>query len=195
MKPILIGIAGGTGAGKSTVTAALQNKYPDDIQVIEFDGYFRKDPPKLEGYDNFDHPDAIYFDRLVSDLKSLSEGNVTSIPVKAELVGPGEYAFKERDNRDLLPTKIIIVEGYLALYHPEVRKLFKESIFLDIDHAVRWERRVHFKFGDYETKVAIPMHEKYVEPTKEFADKVIDVSGKSRELVFTEVEKIILAYI
>lgn len=89
------------------------------------------------------------------------------------------------------PKPIILVEGFLLLNNEEIRKILDESIYLDIEHDTRWERRVHFKNKEYEKKVIIPMHEKHIEPTKKYASHIINVSNLSKEQVLEKVEEII----
>lgn len=84
MKPLLIGIAGGSGAGKSTLCTALMHLYPETIGMVQLDDYFRPaaDVPKLAGMDNWDHPDALFLDRLGEDLERLSQGESVMIRTK-----------------------------------------------------------------------------------------------------------------
>lgn len=195
MKPIFIGIAGGTGSGKSTLCAALQDKYPDKIGLIQLDDYFKPlaDVPKLEGHINWDHPDALYLDKLAKDLSELSEGYAVIISTKNERLNP-EY--KKTDKRipvEFRPKPIMLVDGYLVLWDEQIRRFLNTSIWLDVDHDIRWARRVHFKYPEYEEKVLKPMYKQYAEPTKQYAEHVIDVSALSKEQVLEKAENVIIS--
>lgn len=192
MKPIIIGIAGGSGAGKSTVCTALLDKYPGKIGLIQLDDYFKPSAPKLYGMDNWDHPDSLYLEKLASDIKEIKQGHPVTINTKNEKLN---FSYKETEKRVpavFYPKPIMLVEGYLVLHDVEIRKLLDVSIWLEVAHDIRWERRVHFKFTEYEERVLKPMHGKYVEPTKKYAENIIDVSLMSKEDVFKQVERIVL---
>lgn len=202
MKPIFIGIAGGTGAGKTTLCAALQNKYPDTIGLIQLDDYLK--PPsealKFEGMMNWEHPDALYFDKLAKDLSEFSQGHSVVINTKKELGNP-DYRepvgdqYQERVPVEFGPKPVMLIEGYLVLFDARVRSFFDTSIYLDLDHDIRLARRMHFMNPEYEKKILIPMHEKFVEPTKQYAEYVIDVSNLTKEQVFEKVETIISSFL
>lgn len=188
-----IGITGGTGAGKSTLCSALQEKYPDTIGLIQLDDYFRPsvEVPMVNGHASWDNPQSLYLDKLADDLVELSKGNPVVINTKNEKLNP-EY--KKTDKRipvKFIPKPIILVEGFLVLYDERIRNMLLTSVWLEVDHKTRWARRVHFKNDDYEKNVLIPMHQKYVEPTKEYAEHIIDVSELSKEQVLEQVEQII----
>lgn len=197
MKPIFIGIAGGTGVGKSTLCATLQDKYPDKIGLIQLDDYFKPpdEVPKFEGHINFDHPDALYLNKFVNDLVELSQGNPVIIRTKNERLNP-EY--KKTDKRIFVkfqPKQIMLVEGYLVLLDKQIRKFLTTSIWLDADHKTRWARRVHFKYPEYEKKVLLPMYKQFVEPTKQYATHIIDVSDLLKGQVLEKVEDIIKVFL
>lgn len=194
MKPIFIGIAGGSGAGKSTVCTALIDKYPEKIGLIQLDDYFKPeaDVPTVGALTNWDHPDSIYLDKLAADLEQLSEGKTVTIMTKSARLNPDWEKTHKRIPVPFAPKPIMLVEGYLIFYNENIRKQFTTMIWLDVPHDVRWARRVHFKFPEYEEKVLIPMHEKYVEPTKQFAQHVIDTSELDKGGVLIAVEKIAL---
>jgi len=196
MKPIFIGIAGGTGAGKSTLCIALAEKYPERIGLIQLDDYFKPsaEVPKLQGHDNWDHPDALYLNKLLKDLTELSEGKPVIINTKNEKLNPEYEKTDKRIPVEFKPKPIMLIEGYLVLYNKEIRKLLTTSVWLDVDHQTRWARRVHFKNSEYEEKVLLPMHKEFAEPTKQYAVHVIDVSGLSKEQVFNKVDSIITKF-
>ncbi len=197
MKPIFIGIAGGTGAGKSTLCTALVDKYPDKIGLIQLDDYFKPSAqvPKLEGHTNWDHPDALFIDKLASDLAELSQGKSAVINTKDERLNPD---YKKTDKRipiEFQPKPIMLIEGYLVLFSEQVRKFLTTSIWLDVDNKTRWERRVHFKYPEYEEKVLLPMHRKFAEPTKRYAAHIIDVSNLSKKQVLEKADEIISEFL
>lgn len=194
IKPIFIGITGGSGAGKSTLCDTLISKYPPKIEAIRLDDYFKpkEEQPKIGDIINSDHPDSLYFDKLVNDLVELSKGNSVIINTRNTHLNPNYENTKEKIPFKFYPKPIILVEGFLLLSNKKIRKILDESIYLDIEHNTRWARRVHFKNEEYEKKVIIPMHNEHIEPTKKYASHIIDVSNLTKEQVLEKVEKIIL---
>jgi uridine kinase len=193
MKPIFIGITGGTGAGKSTLCNSLQRKYPEKIGLIQLDDYFKpmEKKPKVGDIISSDHPESLYLDKLADDLLQLSDGNAVIINTKNEYLNPAFERTKRRIPIEFQPKPIMLVEGFLVLYEGRIRKILSTSIWLEIGHETRWARRVHFKNDEYEKKVLIPMHAKYTEPTKKYANHVLDVSNLSKEQVFEKANSII----
>jgi len=192
-KPIFIGITGGSGAGKSTVCDTLITKYPERIEAIRLDDYFKpkEEQPKIGDILNFDHPDSLYFDKLVDDLKELSKGNSVIISTRNTKLNPKYEETKIKIPFEFYPKPIILVEGFLILTNKKIRELLDDSIYLDIEHDKRWARRVHFKNDEYEKKVIIPMHNEHIEPTKKYAKHIIDVTNLSKEQVLEKVEEIL----
>ena len=190
MKPIFIGVAGGSGAGKSSLCTALMDKYPDQIGLIQLDDYFKPSGqvPILDGLENWDHPDSLFLDKLAADLGTLGEGNPVTINTKNERLNPYYARTDKRIPVVFVPKPLMLVEGYLALYDKSVRDQFTEAIWLEVDHETRWARRVHFKDGVYAEKVLKPMHALFVEPTKKFATWMLDVSGLGKDEVLSRVE-------
>mgnify|MGYP002725497896 CR=1 FL=1 len=193
MKPIFIGITGGSGAGKSTLCDALIVKYPEKIESIRLDDYFKpKDErPVLGDIVNHDHPDSLHFDQLADDLIELSEGKSVVINTRNTHLNPNYEETKIKIPFEFHPKPVILVEGFLLLSNERVKEILDESIFLDAAHDTRWDRRVHFKNEEYEKSVIIPMHDEHMEPTKEHASHVIDISDLSKEQVLEKVEDII----
>ena len=193
----LIGIAGGTGAGKSSLCTTIMDKYPEKVGLVQLDDYFKPaaQVPKLFGHDNWDHPDALYLDKLANDLVELSKGNPVVINTKNARLNPDYKKTEKRIPVVFKPKPVMLVEGYLVLYDERVRKLFSTSVWLDVDHNTRWARRVHFKDSNYEEEVAVPMHGQFVEPTKQYATHVIDVSNLSKQQVFEKAENIIREFL
>lgn len=179
---LIIGIAGGTGSGKTTVVQQIVAELPEDeVCVISQDSYY-KDTSDMSYEErvriNFDHPQAIDFDLLVGHLKDLRNGNSIEQPV---------YSFVEHnrtgDTVTTYPKKVIIVEGILILTHPEIREMFDVKLFVHADSDERLIRRLKRDMAErgrdlnevlnrYQSNLK-PMHEQFIEPTKEFADIII----------------------
>ncbi|MEO6347576.1 MAG: uridine kinase [Aquaticitalea sp.] len=179
---LIIGIAGGTGCGKTTVVNQILNELPEgEVGVISQDSYY-KDTSHLS-YDerikiNFDHPRSIDFELLEQHLIDLRDGKDIAQPV---------YSFIEhnRTGDTILthPRKVMIVEGILILTHPELRDLFDIKIFVHADSDERLIRRLKRDITErgrdldevlqrYQNTLK-PMHQQFIEPTKEFADIII----------------------
>lgn len=190
---IFVAITGGSGAGKSTLAMALQDKYPDKIGVIQLDDYFKPavDAPKMGEYVNWDHPDALYFDKFYQDLGDLAAGKTVVINTKNERLNPEYKHTEQRISVEFQPKPIMLVEGYLVLHDERIRNLMTTSVWLEVAHSVRWKRRVHFKDDVYEKKVLVPMYEKFVAPTKVFAEHIIDVNDIETKDVVKKLEDII----
>jgi uridine kinase len=186
MKSTIIGIAGGTGSGKSTFTNRLKDFFGDQITIIYYDNYYwpHDNVPFEERKNiNYDHPDAFETDLLISQLRELKAGHEVSGPVY-------DYTLRTRSDETLLlrPSRVILVEGILALQNDELRDLMDIKIFVEADADERILRRVirdvKERGRDVEGIVnqylatVKPMHYLYVEPTKAFADIIIN-SGRN----------------
>ena len=179
---LIIGIAGGTGSGKTTVVHQIMNELPDtEVGIISQDSYYKENIGL--SYDeraliNFDHPRAIDFELLVAHLKELKKGNNINQPV---------YSFVTQDRKDdtvfTHEKKVMIVEGILILANPELRELFDVKIYVHADSDERLIRRMKRDIAErgrdmsevlnrYQTTLK-PMHEQFIEPTKAFADIII----------------------
>ncbi|WP_281232189.1 uridine kinase [Flavobacterium gelatinilyticum] len=179
---LIIGIAGGTGSGKTTVVHQIMNELPDtEVGVISQDSYY-KETTNLSFDEraliNFDHPRAIDFELLVKHLKALKEGETIDQPV---------YSFIQHNRTDdtvsTHPRKVMIVEGILILTNPELRDMFDIKIFVHADSDERLIRRLKRDISErgrdidevlnrYQTTLK-PMHEQFIEPSKAFADIII----------------------
>jgi uridine kinase len=182
----IVGIAGGSGAGKSAVAYALQDADPDKIEVLNFDDYqypsATPNLPTLHGMTNWDDPEIIDWQKLLKDLKQLKSGQSLTIETRKHRSNSNYAQTRQPIPRTIEPKPILIVEGYLALYNPEVRALYDTSFYLDIDQETRLLRRDKGKLiglADYDQNILIPMHAKYVEPTKAKADHVINTNSLS----------------
>ena len=186
MKPVIIGIAGGTGSGKSTFTNRLKKAFGDSISVLYHDNYYKAHddmPFEERKLLNYDHPDAFDEDLLVHDLIELKEGRPVVSPTY-------DYSKHNRASETVLvePRKVIIIEGILTLYDPKLRELMDIKIFVDADADERILRRVIRdtkergrdieNIMDQYLATVKPMHYLYVEPTRRLADIVVN-SGKN----------------
>lgn len=186
MKRSLLGIAGGSGCGKSTLAIGLCERYPKTYTLVHLDDYFKrsKDAPKLQDDSpNWDHPDALRFDDLLTDIKALLGGWSIMVRTKSELYHP-EYRPELRNRKPyrISPKRIIILEGYLALYDQRIVDLMASSLFLDMPIEQSLKRRSGNKGAagkEYFENVLVPAHHKFVLPTRERADVVLDVSKRS----------------
>lgn len=179
---LIIGIAGGTGCGKTTVVNQILSQLPEEeVGVISQDSYY-KDTSHLSYEEriaiNFDHPRSIDFELLESHLRQLKSGKTIDQPV---------YSFvKHNRTGDVIktkPRKVMIVEGILILTHPELREMFDIKIFVHTDSDERLIRRLKRDISErgrdldevlnrYQSTLK-PMHEQFIEPTKEYADIII----------------------
>ncbi|WP_318640922.1 uridine kinase [Flavobacterium ardleyense] len=179
---LIIGIAGGTGSGKTTVVHQIMNELPEtEVGIISQDSYY-KETTELSFDEraliNFDHPRAIDFELLVDHLKELKAGNVIEQPI---------YSFvthnRTTDTIITHPRKVMIVEGILILANAELREMCDIKIFVHADPDERLIRRLKRDIAErgrdldevlnrYQTTLK-PMHEQFIEPTKAFADIII----------------------
>ena len=182
MDCIIIGIAGGTGSGKSTFTNRLRDRFGDDITVIYHDNYYKRhdDIPFEERKKlNYDHPDALETDLLIEHIKKLRNGESIECPVY-------DYTVHNRSDKTVRidPRKIILIEGILLLADPRLRSLLNIKIYVEADADERILRRILRDVKErgrdidniveqYLTTVK-PMHYLYVEPTRATADIVIN---------------------
>ena len=179
---LIIGIAGGTGSGKTTVVHQIMNELPDtEVGVISQDSYYKQ--THNLSYDeraliNFDHPRSIDFELLEKHLRALKAGETIDQPV---------YSFIQHNRTDdtvsTHPRKVMIVEGILILTNPELRELFDIKIYVHADSDERLVRRLKRDISErgrdidevltrYQNTLK-PMHEQFIEPSKAFADIII----------------------
>ena len=187
MDTMIIGIAGGTGSGKTTLTERLKAEFQGDVSVLYHDNYYKshsdmtyEERAKL----NYDHPDAFETERMIADLQALRRGETVLCPVY-------DYTIHDRspETLEVRPTKVILVEGILIFENKALRDLMDIKIFVDTDADVRILRRIMRdvkKRGrsldsvvqQYLTTVK-PMHEQFVEPSKRYADIVVPEGGRN----------------
>ncbi|MFI3128641.1 MAG: uridine kinase [Bacillota bacterium] len=187
METIIIGVAGGSGSGKTTVSNRLMEAFSDDAIMICHDYYYKNNTHltyEERTKQNYDHPHALDTDMLAEHLRMLKAGKSVKCP---------QYSFDRHIRTDdvlkLEPRKIVIVDGILIFENKEVRDLCDIKIFVDTDADVRFVRRLkrdvkkrgrsmESVIEQYLTTVKI-MHDLFVEPSKKFADIIIPEGGKN----------------
>lgn len=186
--PVIIGIAGGTGSGKTTVARAIHDRVGKDrIEWISHDSYYRDFEglsPEERHHINFDHPDSLETELLARHIDVLAKGSSVEIPIYDFTT----HARKSETHR-VEPRKVIIVEGILVLAEPELRKRISIKLFVDTPADIRFMRRLvrdiksrgrtmESVIEQYMTTVR-PMHEEFVEPSKRYADLIIPEGGEN----------------
>lgn len=188
MKDIMIiGIAGGTGSGKTTLTNRLKDRFGEDVTVVYHDNYYKRHDEMT--YEercllNYDHPDAFDTDLMIEHIRALKAGESIECPVY-------DFTVHNRSDRTLIikPTKVIIVEGILIFQNAYLRDQMDIKIFVDTDADVRILRRIlrdveergrslESVVTQYLTTVK-PMHEQFVEPSKRAADIIVLEGGQN----------------
>ena len=185
MDSMVIGIAGGTGSGKTTVTNKLKEYFGDDVSIIYHDSYYKRhdEMPFEERVKlNYDHPDAFDTGLMIQDLKKLRSGQAVHCPVY-------DYSIHNRIDQtlEILPAKVIIVEGILIFENQALRDQMDIKIFVDTDADTRILRRImrdvkergrtlESVVNQYLNTVK-PMHEQYVQPSRKYADLVMLEGG------------------
>ena len=189
MEPLLIGIAGGTGSGKTTIAHGLAAALPvESVAILQHDSYYR-DRPDLSFEDrsklNFDHPDALETTLLVEHLRTLKSGKAVQAP---------NYDFtthrRRPETRRIEPTPVVLVEGILVLADENLRSMLDIKVFVDTDADIRAFRRIRrdieqrgrsFQSVRDQYYVTVrPMHLQFVEPSKRWADVIIPEGGENR---------------
>lgn len=184
--PIIIGIAGGTGSGKTTIAnVILERVGADHIAFLPHDAYYKdlsELPRAQRDLINFDHPDSLETSLLVKHLKDLKQGKA----IEAPIYDFTQHARTEETNL-IEPQAVILVEGILVFSEPSLRDIFDVKIFVDTPPDIRFIRRlqrdivergrtVESVINQYETTVR-PMHLEFVEPSKRHADVIIPEGG------------------
>ncbi|MEM9041585.1 MAG: uridine kinase [Actinomycetota bacterium] len=191
-RPFLIGVAGGSSSGKTTISTRLAElSGADQLSRIELDSYYldRSDEPLEERrLANYDHPDAFDWALLNDHLAALANGATVPVPVY-------DYALHNRsgESRDVPPNRIVVVDGILVLYDRALRERFDLKIFVDTAADVRLIRRLQRDVAErgrtvesvieqYLTTVK-PAHERFIEPSKRYADVIIPEGGLNRPAI------------
>ena len=196
--PYLVGIAGGSASGKTTIIKKLRDIFQDDITLISHDYYYwPHDDLSLEERArlNYDHPQSFETAKLIEDLLELKQGHAVDVPI---------YDFtlhtRKKETLRIESKPVILVEGILILENAELRELFDLKVFVDTDADERLLRRIvrdtkergrslESVLNQYIMSVK-PMHEEFVEPSKKYADVIIPRGGKNAPAVKMLVEYI-----
>lgn len=195
---IVIGIAGGTASGKTTVASKIKETFGENVGLVCHDSYYlAHDDMTLEERSkiNYDHPQAFETNRLIKDIKSLKAGKAIDVPVY-------DFTIHNRRNETTVvePKKVIIVEGILVFENKELRNLMDIKIFVDTDADERLTRRIlrdvqergrslDSVLTQYITTVK-PMHDVFVEPSKRYADIIIPRGGENTVALDMIIERI-----
>lgn len=172
MQPILIGIAGPSGAGKSVFCRRVQAAIPG-VTRLKLDDFFKDidEVPKLGDWTNWDHPSALHWDELIVAATDLKAGRYAIVP--------NYYRKEDRriGEKCVFSSEVILVDGFMSLHHPELRALLDFKIFFNLSEASqitrRRERQPWVEDG-YLHNIMLPAARKFIMPTQEFADQVLD---------------------
>jgi uridine kinase len=199
MRPIILGVAGGSGSGKTTVVRAMVSALGGgQAAVIHHDAYYRDtshlSPAERQAI-NYDHPDSLETGLLVEHLRELRAGRAVALPV---------YDFAEHarqpQREHLQPQKIVIVDGLLILWDPELRALMDIKVYVDTDADLRFIRRLERDIRErgrsaesvilQYIRTVRPMHLEFVEPSKRYADVILPEGGHNAVAVDMLVTKV-----
>ena len=188
----IIGVGGGSGSGKTSLARSLVEKYTDKFDMISLDKYKKvsediSNLPRVKGLIDWDHPTTNNWGKLLKDIKTLQSGSTVTIDIWTLGDNPQDPKYKVVKTRTISPRDILIIEGYLALWHKDLRNLYARSYFLEIEQDVRLKRRDRVVDKIYDKEIHIPSHNEYVEPTRKFADVVLDISKLSFQKVIETV--------
>lgn len=186
---LIIGIAGGSGSGKTTVVKKIIKNLPkDSVSIISQDSYYKDNgnkSPEERAKINFDHPSSIEFGLLIKHLDLLREGLSINMPVYSYLT-----CARAKETIPVFPKKVIIVEGILILSNPRMRERMDIKVFVDADGDDRLMRiiwrdleergRSFQQVLEHYEKYVKPMHLQFIEPTKRYADIIIPQGGKNQ---------------
>lgn len=201
--PLVIGIAGGSGSGKTTVAQTiLQRVNPNRIAFLQHDAYYKdlsKLPPTQRAEVNFDHPNSLETNLLIQHIEQLKNNQAVNVPI---------YDFSSHSRTDrtyaVVPRGVILVEGIIIFAEPALRELFNIKIFVDTDSDIRFIRRLQRDLTErgrttesvihqYLSTVR-PMHLEFVEPSKRYADVIIPEGGYNTaalDMVIARIESLL----
>jgi uridine kinase len=186
---LVIGIAGGTGSGKTTVVQKISEKFSkDEVAILSHDSYYYDNSDlSLEERrkKNFDHPASIEFELMIEHVKKLKNGESIEEPV---------YSFisctRDNETKTILPKQVLIIEGILCLTNKALRDLMDIKVYVDCDSDIRLsrviQRDIQERGRDVEQvlsrykKTVRPSHLQFIEPTKEYADIIVPQGGKNK---------------
>ena len=186
-KICVLGVAGGSASGKTTIIKKLQDYFGEDIAVISHDAYYKAHPDmsfEERSKLNYDHPDSFESDRMAEDVRKLIKGNAIEMPVY-------DYVNHNRSTETVRvePKNVIVMEGILILENKELRDLMDIKIFVDTDADERLMRRIQRDMIErgrsiesiitQYSETVKPMHEEFVEPSKKHADIIIPRGGEN----------------
>jgi uridine kinase len=191
-RPYLIGVAGGSNSGKTTIARRLEEVIGSDgLSLIRLDSYYitmREEPIEVRAAVNYDHPDAFDWDLFDDHLARLTAGESVKVPIY-------DYTIYDRTDEFevVVPGKVIVVEGILVLWEPRLRERFDLKIFVDTPADLRIIRRLRRDVAErgrtqesileqYLTTVR-PSHEQFIEPSKRYADVIVPEGGLNRPAV------------
>lgn len=203
MRSIIIGIAGGTGSGKTTIAKNILKEYgPGEVLRLDLDSYYR-DLSELNHEDraqiNFDHPSSLEIELLIQHVTALCQGQTVQVPI---------YNFathnRAKETRTVRPHKVIIIEGIMALNFPDLTAKMDVKLFVDTPSDIRFIRRlkrdiiergrsVDSVIHQYRSTVR-PMHYQFVEPNKYLADLIIPEGGMNHvavDLIRTKIDTVL----
>lgn len=182
---LIIGIAGGSGSGKSTVAKLIEEEFKGDVTLIRHDDYYKAQHDKTyeeRTKQNYDCPDAFDTELMSEHIAALKRGEAVDCPVY-------DYMIYDRsdETRRIEPTSVLVIDGILILAEPSLRELMDIKIYIDTDADIRILRRIvrdvnerkrtlESVIGQYMATVK-PMHEAFVEPSKKYADIIVPEGG------------------
>lgn len=203
MRPVILGVAGGSGSGKTTVVREIVSALgADQVAVIHHDSYYRDAshlPLEERTSINYDHPDALETGLLVRHLEQLRGGGPVEVPV---------YDFtshvRRAEKQHVAPSKVVIVDGLMILWDAALRELMDIKVFVDTDADLRFIRRLLRDIRErgrtaesvirQYTENVRPMHLEFVEPSKRYADVIIPEGGQNRvavDMLITKVRSVV----
>jgi len=198
---LIVGIAGGTGSGKTTVVRKISEVFPNgEVLVIPQDSYYKdnsgisiEERQKI----NFDHPDSVEFNLLIEHLKELRKGNSVEMPIYSYLT-----CLRSEETITIKPSRVVVVEGILILTDPGLRKMLDIKVFVDADADDRLGRviqrdivergRTLLKVLERYHDTVKPSHLQFIEPSKRYADIIIPGGGENQvgiEVLISIIEK------